>query len=62
MRWDEVDLNAGTWTIPATKFQTNNPLTVHLSAPAMTILKRRAKSSNLGNVEWIFPRPNDRQR
>ena len=25
MRWDEIDLKRGTWTIPTSKFKTNKP-------------------------------------
>ncbi len=59
MRWDEVDLTAGTWTIPAAKFKTAKPLTVHLSPPAMTILKARQNSAA---GEWVFPQADNPER
>jgi integrase len=54
MRWAELDLKLGTWTIPASKFKTNKPLVVHLSPPALITLKRR-KEAAVSGVEWVFP-------
>jgi len=54
MRWAELDLKSGTWTIPASKFKTNKPLVVHLSPPALVILKERKKAA-ISGVEWVFP-------
>lgn len=64
MRWDEVDLKAGTWSIPAAKFKTNKPLLVHLSAPALKILKDRKKlaEKSTGSIEWVFPQTDNPTR
>jgi integrase len=59
MRWDEIDLRAGTWSIPAAKFKTGKPLVVHLPAPAMAILKRRKKTTA---GWWVFPQADDPTR
>jgi integrase len=59
MRWDELDLKAGTWAIPASKFKTARPLTVHLSAPALKILKRRKDEAA---SEWVFPQDDNAGR
>lgn len=51
MRWDELDLAAATWRIPDTK--SGEPVTLHLSAPAVELLRDRAAAKNRG--EWVFP-------
>jgi integrase len=38
-RWDEIDLDAATWTIPASRMKAARPHRVPLSAPALEILK-----------------------
>lgn len=51
MRWDELDLDKATWTIPATKFKTHKPLTVPLVPQAMEVLTKR-----IGNKsDFVFP-------
>lgn len=45
MRWDEVDLNSGTWTIPKDKSKSKKPMTVTLCEPVLEILRRRQKGS-----------------
>lgn len=52
MRWAEIDLKAGTWAIPAAKFKNKKPLLVHLSPPALQILKSRKATAA---SEWVFP-------
>jgi integrase len=58
MRWAELDLKAGTWTIPASKFKTGKPLVVHLSAPALAVLEQR-KSAAVSGCEWVFPQADE---
>lgn len=53
MRWDEIDLDLGTWTIPGHKFKTGKTLVVPLSNLALTILQRR-KLAQL-DATWVFP-------
>ncbi len=51
MRWEQLDLEAGTWRIPDTK--NKEPLTVPLSAAALEILRERQKVSD--DSPWVFP-------
>lgn len=51
MRWDELDLTGGAWTIPAEKTKAHQPIIVHLTAPAMEILNRR----HGGESEYVLP-------
>jgi integrase len=41
MRWEEIDLEAKTWTIPGSKTKNGEPHRVHLAAPMLDLLKRR---------------------
>lgn len=50
--WDEIDLEGGLWTVPASRMKANRPHVVPLSAEALSILKARAKLK-LGN--FVFP-------
>lgn len=51
MRWADVNLDRGTWTIPDTK--ANKPQTVVLTAPAVVIL--RSREVEAAGAEWVFP-------
>lgn len=68
MRWDELNLDQGTWRIPETK--NTDPLLTHLPAPAVEILKRRNKEQREAEAlavkekkrkpdappcPWVFP-------
>jgi integrase len=48
MRWDQLDLERGTWAIPNPKNQV--PYIVPLVPEAVAIIQKRSKES-----EWIFP-------
>jgi integrase len=61
MRWDELDLSTGRWSIPASKFKTGKALVVHLAAQAIAILKRRKKVA-ADQVEWVFPQTDNAAR
>ena len=61
MRWAELDLMAGTWTIPAAKFKTGKPMVVHLSAPALIVLVER-KGTAISGIEWVFPQADKPER
>jgi len=50
--WDEVDLNAKTWTIPATRMKMKEAHVVPLSERAIEIL---VEAQKLGNEGLIFP-------
>jgi integrase len=69
MRWDQLDLAAGVWTKPASTTKQNKTHRVPLSAPAITVLKKRIpagkkagdgtartldRSAKKGNP-WVFP-------
>lgn len=51
MRWDEVNAASATWTIPAGKSKSGEAMTVHLSAPALAILKERSDNGS----DYVFP-------
>jgi integrase len=51
MRFDQLDLEGGTWRIPETK--NGQPLAVHLHAEAVEILKGRLAESD--GRPWVFP-------
>jgi integrase len=53
MRWEEIDLDRMTWTIPANKFKNGRAATVALSPPAIAILEMRVHGTN--GSEWVFP-------
>lgn len=51
MAWADVNLRAATWRIPETK--SGEPVTLHLPAPAVEILKAREAGAN--GCPWVFP-------
>lgn len=52
-RWDEVDLGAKTWTLPASRMKAGKPHTVPLSRRALEILHER-KADHSGQGGFIF--------
>jgi integrase len=52
MRWDEVDLVAGIWTVPPERMKAGRPHRVPLSAAALLLLRSMA-SVRLN--EFVFP-------
>ena len=52
MRWADLNLDTATWRIPQTK--SGDPVTVHLSAPALSLLKARKEIAEPG-AEFVFP-------
>jgi integrase len=58
MRWDEINLNFGTWTIPAEKMKGGKAHVVPLVKQAAAILTERAKAAKEGE-EWVFPGDGD---
>lgn len=50
MRWDQLNLERGTWVIPETK--SGEPFTVSLSLPAKEVLRSRQETTQ---SEWVFP-------
>lgn len=53
MKWSDLDLSAATWRIPAERSKSGEVLVVHLSEPALDILKRR--KLDVGDCPWVFP-------
>ncbi|WP_339012873.1 tyrosine-type recombinase/integrase [Aeromonas popoffii] len=53
MRWEELDLDAATWTIPADRMKTQVIHRIPLSLQAMAVLE---KVRGL-HGEWVFPSP-----
>ncbi len=53
-RWDEIDLDTATWTIPAHRMKAARPHRVPLSAPAMEIINTMAALRRPG-VDLVFP-------
>lgn len=52
MRWDQINLDAATWTIPKSKFKTNKTTVLALAPEVVSILRTRAAFSA---SEWVFP-------
>jgi len=57
-RWGEVDLDAATWMIPASRMKAKRPHRVPLSAPAVAILKAMQPLRRPG-VDLVFPGARD---
>jgi integrase len=58
MEWDEVNLSAGVWSIPARKFKTNKPMGIVLVPEAVSILRRRWRERVAppeGRPNYVFP-------
>jgi integrase len=45
LRWSELDLDAGTWTLPAERSKNHRPHSITLPAPALDIVKSVPRSS-----------------
>lgn len=50
MGWDEIDLEAGTWTLPAGRTKNGRPHLVHLTEPAAALIRRMPR---LGDCVFI---------
>jgi integrase len=59
MRWADLDLDKGRWTIPAERVKNGLSHRVHLSAPALALLQA-LQASETGS-EWVFPSPKGNQ-
>ena len=53
MRWEDLNLSEGRWTIPASQHKTKKPLSVPLSSPVMALLKDRYEAR--GSSPYVFP-------
>jgi integrase len=56
MRWDEIDFDLKTWTIPAGKFKNGEFHTIPLVDAALLLLQRRRHPVGNGSP-WVFPSP-----
>jgi integrase len=54
MRWDEVDLETATWSLPGTRTKNKRPHAVPLPATALALLKVRRKAVNQDEPR-VFP-------
>jgi integrase len=54
MTWEEVNLDRGVWTIPASKHKNGRQQSVPLVASAMNILQRRRLEAK-ADAHWVFP-------
>jgi integrase len=52
MRWDEIDLAAGCWHIPAGKAKSKRATTIPLTELAVGLLQRRREETA---GDWVFP-------
>ena len=52
-RWDEIDMDAAVWTIPATRMKAGREFAVPLSTGALEVLERARKLS--GGSPLVFP-------
>lgn len=55
MRWDDLDLKSGTWTIPASRYKTRRDQTFGLGPMQVEFLKNVTKRSET----YVFPSPKD---
>lgn len=53
--WDEFDLDAGRWTVPAERMKKRRPHVVPLPAPAVAMLR---ELRNVNTDRWVFASPN----
>ena len=49
--WGEFDLEAGVWTVPASRMKAGEPHLVHLSSRALDLIKGQAGQ----HARWVFP-------
>ena len=53
MRWDQVDLEQGRWTMSAEQTKQRKVQTTPLNSQALEILKRRENAA--WSASWVFP-------
>lgn len=59
-RWDEIDLGAGLWTIPASRMKAKKEHIIPLSDQAITLLASMKPYS--GTLDHVFPQRSDRSK
>ena len=55
MRWEEINIERRTWTIPGAKAKAGDSIIVPLSTTAVEVLQARADRD--GTQGWVFPGP-----
>ena len=58
MRWDEVEVGEGWWTIPAARSKNKLPHRVPLSRPVVDILGSLLRTTS----RWVFPSPSTKDQ
>jgi integrase len=53
MKWQDVNFGRRTWTIPGEQMKNGQDMTIHLSEPAMDVLRRRWEERT-GKAEYVF--------
>jgi len=56
MKWQDIDLDAATWTVAANEAKAHRQIVIPLCPKAVEILKERLKSRG-GDAPWVFPSP-----
>lgn len=54
MRWRDLDLAAGTWTVPGEKAKNGQPIVLPVTGKALTVLRERA-ADDARDKTWVFP-------
>lgn len=57
MEWDQLDTEAGWWTIPAEKTKNGLSHRVPLTAPALTVLREMKSATGENYSKFVFPSP-----
>jgi len=54
MRWQDVDLKAGTWAVPGENAKNGQPIVLPIAGKALTVLRKR-QSDDARHATWVFP-------
>lgn len=54
-KWDEFDLDAGVWNIPAERMKMRKPHTVPLSRQTIALLREQQLETQMLDTDWAFP-------
>src|SRR5690606_32011211 len=57
MRWDWLDLESGTITVPASEYKGKRDYVAPLADDVLRVLRIRFRLSPAGRTEWVFGRP-----
>jgi integrase len=53
MRWQDLDLDAGVWVVPATWSKNRREMAIPLASAAVVVLRRRLKTRS--RAPWVWP-------